>query len=52
MYDTLNSKLVFCDNLVGGVGRYVGGEVQEGEDILHIPMADSHWCVAKTITIL
>ena len=52
MNDTLNSKLVFCDNLGGWVGRHVGGEVQEGEDMLYIPMADSCWCVAKTITIL
>ena len=32
-------------------GREVGGGVKEGWDTCK-PMADSCWCVAKTITIL
>ena len=51
LYDTGSSNSVLCDNLEGW--DWVGGgrEVSEGGDI-SIPMADSHWCMAETNTIL
>ena len=50
-YDAEPPKSVLCDNLEGCGGE--GGEkwVQDGGDTC-IPVADSYWCMAKTITIL
>ena len=45
MYDAEHSKKqVLCDNLEDW-------GIQDGGDTW-IPMADSYWCMAKTITIL
>ena len=51
MYDAGNSKPGICDNLEGWEGEGGGRWVQEGGDMC-IPMADSCWCMAKTIRIL
>ena len=47
MYDEGNPKsVVLCDNLGWGGGG-IGG-IHEGGDI-HMPMANSYCCMAKTI---
>ena len=51
LYDSGNPKPLLYDNLEGWDGVRDEKEVQEGEDIC-IPMADSCWCMAETITLL
>ena len=46
---TQGAQISLCDNLHGWDGVGDGREVQEGGGRC-IPMADSHWCTAETIT--
>ena len=51
LYEAGNPKLMLCDNLEGWGGEGGGNKVQEGGDIC-IPLADSCWSMAETITTL
>ena len=51
LYDTGNPKPALCDNLEGWNGDRGKREVQEGGDKC-IPMANSCWWMAETITVL
>ena len=42
---------MFCDDLEGWDGGWVGKEVQEG-GVICIHIADSHCCMAETSTTL
>ena len=51
MYAAGHPKLVFCDNLEEWGGEGSGRGVQKGEHT-YMPMADSYWWMARTITIV
>jgi len=51
LYDAGHPKLVLCDNLEGQSGKGGGRRAQDEVDTC-LPMANSYWFMAKTITIL